>query len=333
MRRGRGPNPENCHVKQHFPLPPSVRRCAMLGALAGSGAAGQAWPLSEWGGGLPGPPPGKGTRPQWALGALDVSPLVGHLCSGDQAMRFRKNPFLPARLPVTAPAEASKRLGPAPAPWDSHRGRRGSVRAVLCSRTAGCPHVLPVATPHRPDAPPHHHLRPLSAAPVPSHGPARPSGIRVPDDTQAWAHRVVVASAPATGSRQQASGRRTGTPLCPGCPWAWKQRGGLLTRLQQTPRAVTSPSRRPVGPTAPHPSTAHPENRFLRKLPSAERLRGEERGERPSGSQPRGSGASQDRRAAASSAPRVRLPSEGGACLGSWSHSLARDARGTQSPA
>lgn len=75
-------------------------------------------------GGLPGPPPGKGTWPRWALGALDVSPLVCHLCSGDQAMRFRKNPFLPARLPVTAPAEASKRLGPAPAPWDSHGGRR-----------------------------------------------------------------------------------------------------------------------------------------------------------------------------------------------------------------
>lgn len=102
------------------------------------------------GGGLPGPPPGKGTRPQWALRALDVSPLVGHLCSGDQAMRFRKNPFLPARLPVTAPAEASKRLGPAPAPWDSHGGRRGSARAVLCSRTAGCPHVLSVATPIAP---------------------------------------------------------------------------------------------------------------------------------------------------------------------------------------
>lgn len=211
------------------------------------------------GGGLPGPPPGKGTRPRWALGALDVSPLVGHLCSGDQAMRFRKNPSLPARLPVTAPAEASKRLGPAPAPWDSHGGRRRLSEGCAVFEDGWlspcappiAPTSLPITTSDRSALPPSRLTALLgrlgSASPTtlrpgctgllwPLHLP-RGHGSKRLDEGPA---RPFVPDVLGAGSREE------------GCSHAPSRRVFRARRLQPAPRAVTSPSRQPHGPAPQH---------------------------------------------------------------------------------
>lgn len=170
--------------------------------------------------------------------------------------RFRKEPvFKGARLPVAAPAEASKRRGPAPRGIPADAGVNSAEgRAVLEDGwLSPCAVSLP---PHRLSVPPHPQLRPLSAAP--SHRmTCSPSVTRAPTTLRPGRTWVVVASAPGAGSRQQASERRTSKSLCPGM----SSGPGSREEAAHTPsadassgrggsRAVTSPG--PRGPAPPH---------------------------------------------------------------------------------
>lgn len=135
---------------------------------------------------------------------------------------------------------------------------------------------------------------------------------------------MVVASAPGTGSRLKHLNEGPASPFVLECPWPLKaERKAAHTPSAEAfsrhggPRASAQgrDEPQPLAPTALHPSMAHPENQLLGKLPSAERFRGKERGERLCEVHSlRDDDAFQDRRAAASSAlsaPRARLPFEG----------------------